>query len=430
VTRSRHHLTGIPQVGVPHGRVEAYELGEAFRIGKALARKRMESAHLRIAARHAGDIVHDGRQLTAVSALARAEGVRRGMRRRQAQGVCPELVLLPADDARDVRLFEPVAAAAETVVAGIEVVRAGMLLLPAGGASRYHGSEDALAEKLIDAVAAGSGHECAVGTADGLLAAVLAARTGAVVPPGASAAYLAPRAMGELVHAAVTDEAAAAVAQLVDLLHRLGLRQLGHLAALPPTDVHARFGRLGAWAQPWLGDAKWALPSVTATYILQNFGFSVVLFLSALTQVVQAHRGVISQFAGDAIFILFGAPKSYGADAERAVRCAWEMMLKRERMNGESAVPLRIGIGIASGEMVAGCIGAESRNDYVVVGERVNLAARLCSSAAAGEILIDEETRIRAGDAVTSESLQPLSLKGFSQPVPVCRILGVRNFSS
>jgi class 3 adenylate cyclase len=152
--------------------------------------------------------------------------------------------------------------------------------------------------------------------------------------------------------------------------------------------------------------------------------------LSALTQVVQAHRGVISQFAGDAIFILFGAPKSYGADAERAVRCAWEMMLKRERMNGESAVPLRIGIGIASGEMVAGCIGAESRNDYVVVGERVNLAARLCSSAAAGEILIDEETRIRAGDAVTSESLQPLSLKGFSQPVPVCRILGVRNFSS
>ena len=112
------------------------------------------------------------------------------------------------------------------------------------------------------------------------------------------------------------------------------------------------------------------------------------------------------------------------------MRCAWEMMLKRERMNGESAVPLRIGIGIASGEMVAGCIGAESRNDYVVVGERVNLAARLCSSAAAGEILIDEETRIRAGDAVTSESLQPLSLKGFSQPVPVCRILGVRNFSS
>jgi class 3 adenylate cyclase len=149
--------------------------------------------------------------------------------------------------------------------------------------------------------------------------------------------------------------------------------------------------------------------------------------LSALTHIVQAHRGVISQFVGDAIFTLFGAPKSYGDDAERAVRCAWAMMRERERMNSESSEPLRIGIGIASGQMVAGCIGAESRSDYVVVGERVNLAARLCSSAAAGEILIDEETRIRAGNAVSGEPLQPLSLKGFSQPVPVFRVLGVQD---
>src|SRR6185295_8634788 len=150
----------------------------------------------------------------------------------------------------------------------------------------------------------------------------------------------------------------------------------------------------------------------------------------ALTQIVQAYRGVISQFAGDAIFVLFGAPKSYGDDAVRAVRCAWAMMLARERMNDDSAVPLRIGIGIASGQMVAGCIGAQTRSDYVVVGERVNLAARLCSSAAAGEILIDEETRTRAGNAVSSESLPPMSLKGFSQPVMASRLLGVQTSSS
>ena len=149
--------------------------------------------------------------------------------------------------------------------------------------------------------------------------------------------------------------------------------------------------------------------------------------LSALTHIVQAHHGVISQFVGDAIFTLFGAPKSYGDDAERAVRCAWAMMRERERMNSESVEPLRIGIGIASGRVVAGCIGAETRSDYVVVGERVNLAARLCSSAAAGEILTDEETQIRAGIAVSSEPLQPLLLKGFSQPVPVFRILGIRD---
>ena len=149
--------------------------------------------------------------------------------------------------------------------------------------------------------------------------------------------------------------------------------------------------------------------------------------LSAMTHIVQAHRGVISQFVGDAIFTLFGAPKSYGDDAERAVRCAWAMMRERQRMNSESIEPLRIGIGIASGQMVAGCIGAETRSDYVVVGERVNLAARLCSSAAADEILIDEETRIRARKVVSSEPLQPLLLKGFSQPVPVFRIVDIQD---
>ncbi|UJP38865.1 Y-family DNA polymerase [Cellulomonas palmilytica] len=198
--------------------------------------------------RHVPAAVLLGQHVVAVGALARVEGVRRGMRRRQAQSVCPELELLPADDARDTRLFEPVAVAAESVVAGVEVVRPGLLLLPAGGASRYHGSEENLAERLVEAVAQHTGHECAVGTADGLLAAVVAARTGALVPPGGSAQFLASRPMTELGFAATTEDTGRQVDELVDLLHRLGLRRLGHLAALPAADVHARFGRLGTWA--------------------------------------------------------------------------------------------------------------------------------------------------------------------------------------
>jgi len=198
--------------------------------------------------RHVPAAVLLGQGVVAVSAIARHEGVRRGMRRRQAQSVCPELVLLPADDARDTRLFEPVAVAAESVVAGVEVVRPGLLLLPAGGASRYHGSEENLAERLVEAVALATGHECAVGTADGLLAAVVAARTGATVPSGRSAAFLAARPMTELAFAATTEDAVGQTDELVDLLHRLGLRRLGQLAALPAADVHARFGRLGSWA--------------------------------------------------------------------------------------------------------------------------------------------------------------------------------------
>ncbi len=197
---------------------------------------------------HRPAAVHDGRRVTAVSAVARSQGVRRGMRRRQAQGCCPDLVLLPVDEGRDVRSFETVATAAERVVAGIEISRPGLLLLPAGGASRYHGGEQALAERLVGEVVEHTGHECQVGVADGLLAAILAARTGRVVAPGQSPAFLAGRDVADLGHATTQDSESAQVGDLVDLLHRLGVRTLGDLAALPAADVAARFGRRGAWA--------------------------------------------------------------------------------------------------------------------------------------------------------------------------------------
>lgn len=195
---------------------------------------------------HVPAAVHDGRRVVAVSALARAAGVRRGMRRRHAQETCPGLALLDVDPGRDVRGFEPVAAAAETVVFGVEVVRPGLVLLPARGAGRYHGSEEALAGALVDAVARLTGHEARVGMADGVGAAVLAARADRIVPAGATAAFLAPLGIGELVHVATDDPAP--VAELADLLGRLGLRTFGDLARLPRADVETRFGVLGRWA--------------------------------------------------------------------------------------------------------------------------------------------------------------------------------------
>lgn len=195
---------------------------------------------------HQPAAVHDGRRVTAVSAPARSQGVRRGMRRRHAQQCCPDLVLLPVDLGRDTRMFEPVAVAAESVVAGIEVARPGLLVLPAAGAGRYHGSEHVLAERLVAAVAHQTGHEAQVGVADGAGAAVLAARAARLVPPGSTAQFLAPLGVGELVHVATDDPAQ--VLGLVDLLDRLGLRTLGDLARLPRADVMARFGRLGGWA--------------------------------------------------------------------------------------------------------------------------------------------------------------------------------------
>lgn len=198
-------------------------------------------AHLPVA-------VHDGRGVTAVSAVARREGVRRGMRRRSAQATCPELVLVPADEGRDARTFEPLVQAVETLVAGVEVIRPGVVVMPARGPSRHVGSEDLLAELLVGRVAEETGAECQVGIADGLLTAVLAAREGLVVRGGGAAEFLASRDVRDLQHAATTREARAQVEDLTGLLRRLGLRTLGAFAALPHRDVLARFGGPGSEA--------------------------------------------------------------------------------------------------------------------------------------------------------------------------------------
>ena len=123
-------------------------------------------------------------RVLACSAVARAYGVRRGLRRREAQARCPELVVLARDPDRDARAFEPVVAAVEELAPGVEVVRPGLVVLAAQGPVGYFGGEQAAAERLVDQVAARAGVECQVGFADGLFAAVLAARRGVAVEPG------------------------------------------------------------------------------------------------------------------------------------------------------------------------------------------------------------------------------------------------------
>ncbi|WP_211222390.1 DNA polymerase Y family protein [Actinokineospora enzanensis] len=171
-------------------------------------------------------------RLVAVNAQARAEGIQVDLRRRDAQGRCPDLAVLPADPDRDARMFEPVAAAVEELAVGVEVVGPGVVAVPVRGPAGYYGSEAAAAERLIDQVAARTGAESQVGIADGLFAATLAARRGQVVPAGESAGFLAPLGVHEL----------PGQPELVDLLRRLGIRTLGAFAALDSGDVTSRFG--------------------------------------------------------------------------------------------------------------------------------------------------------------------------------------------
>ncbi|MBM7084159.1 DNA polymerase Y family protein [Micromonospora sp. MMS20-R2-29] len=181
-------------------------------------------------------VLHANR-VVACSAPARAAGVRRGLRRREAQGRCPALTVVDHDPGRDARAFEPVVAAVEEVAAGVEVVRPGVCALAARGPARYLGGEEAAAERIIEQVAESCAVESQVGIADGVFAAGLAARTGQVVPPGGTPGFL----------AGLPVEAIGRPA-LADLLRRLGVRTLGGFAALPAGDVLARFGFDGALA--------------------------------------------------------------------------------------------------------------------------------------------------------------------------------------
>jgi protein ImuB len=184
--------------------------------------------------------------VAACSPAARAAGVRRGQRVREAQRLCPELAVLPRDEQAEARVFEPVMAAAEEVAAAVEMVRPGLIALPARGPARYHGGEPVLAALLRDRIAdvaapSGSPIGCGVGIADGMFAAGLAARrpgdTPLVVPPGGSPAFLEPYPVAVLERP-----------ELAGLLQRLGVHTLGAFAALPAGDVANRFGADGTLA--------------------------------------------------------------------------------------------------------------------------------------------------------------------------------------
>ncbi|HEY1282322.1 MAG TPA: DNA polymerase Y family protein [Acidimicrobiales bacterium] len=192
-------------------------------------------------------VVHANR-VVAASPAARDENVRPGIRRREAQSRCPDLVVVAHDPARDARAFEPVLQAVATLTPQVELTDPGVCTFGTRGPSRYHGGDEALARRAVTLAAEALGPGVAVagppgvGVADGRFAAALAARraVGAdplVVAPGGSAEFLAPFPVATL-----------GDPELVDLLPRLGLRTLGAVAALPVADVVARFGPPGRLA--------------------------------------------------------------------------------------------------------------------------------------------------------------------------------------
>jgi protein ImuB len=176
----------------------------------------------------------------ACSATARREGVRRGLRVREAQSRCTSLLVFTYDPALDSRAFEPVLDAIEETMPGVHLVRPGSCVLRARGPARYYGGEEEAALWLLDRLDGIQVHGARVGIADGPFTAELAARQQKrqriqIVPEGESAAFLSPLPIEHL------DDAS-----LVALVRRLGIRTLGDFAALDPVSVRDRFGEPGA----------------------------------------------------------------------------------------------------------------------------------------------------------------------------------------
>ena len=139
-------------------------------------------------------------------------------------------------------------------------------------------------------------------------------------------------------------------------------------------------------------------------------------------------EGTLDKFVGDEIMALFGAPVHHEDDAYRAVKVAVEQLHALEEWNlirvAEGEDPIHVGIGINTGDVIAGYLGSSKSLEYTVIGDVVNTASRLCSAAKSGEIIVSRSTYERVKDYFDIEELPPAQLKGKSLPQRVFRVRG------
>jgi adenylate cyclase len=153
-------------------------------------------------------------------------------------------------------------------------------------------------------------------------------------------------------------------------------------------------------------------------------------FYTLMIETTFKHDGTLDKFLGDAVMAVFGAPIAHPDHAIRAVKTALDMRngvaeLNERRVAGGKA-PIGIGIGLSLGEVVAGTVGTEDRMEYTVIGDSVNLAARLVANARpAGRILISQPTYERVQDLVEAKGLGPMKVKGKEEEVEVYEVLAL-----
>lgn len=152
-------------------------------------------------------------------------------------------------------------------------------------------------------------------------------------------------------------------------------------------------------------------------------------YLIKMSEIAINHGGTIDKFMGDAIMVLFGAPFSHTEDVKRAVTCAVDMQRALYELNQyhrTAGMPeLNMGIGINTGEVMAGLLGSEVYSEYTVIGDEVNLASRIEAYSLRGQVLISESTYKRVRDYITASEPMDVYVKGKKDPVNLYEVLEI-----
>lgn len=153
------------------------------------------------------------------------------------------------------------------------------------------------------------------------------------------------------------------------------------------------------------------------------------IYLGTMVEVIAHYQGIIDEFIGDGIMAIFGAPIQREDDAERAVACAVAMQLAmvsvNEQNRHEGLPEVAMGIGINTGEVVAGNIGSLKRTKYSLVGRQVNLASRIESYTVGGQILISEATLKEVGSLLRVNGQMTVEPKGVIEPITIYEVGGI-----
>jgi len=145
---------------------------------------------------------------------------------------------------------------------------------------------------------------------------------------------------------------------------------------------------------------------------------------AVLVEIVDRNGGIVNKFLGDGFLALFGAPLDDPDAPRRAVTAAREMLAAIEQHNARSDWPLRIGIGLHLGHVVAGNVGSPRRKEYTVIGDTVNLASRIegLNKEFGSQLLISDTVHQAIGHDVDAVPLGDVPIRGYEQPVRVWRL--------